>query len=431
MAILALAREQVKIQVSDKSASLALVVPDAEHLHVFMPNDVLALARARNLSSLLTLDLNEDKTKDLLEDLQHTADSSLKREVLCNQLVIERIVLLQHHAVIEPMVPQEIMSIKRLLLGLDVLLLHLHERLDLLLPTIRQSRAQIAQEAIDRLRVLRHLILEPKRGMVGVSQQPSSFVTEEQRLLEQGYVLIALVLIGNHNRLPRLRLNSVLERGEEIRVFKAKSELALVLTLALLQAREHILGNTRELFPGKPQSAVLLIKVLLELNDNLAQPLLDLLESVPLGARRQSEPVAQVVFVFLLEQLLGLRVEFLVLLDGCVDKLVQVLAHGRLDAEVVHEPLSLGRGVSELAVCRDGLVEAQDMRLEGHGVLVPGQWKHDLVEGGRFSSNVVGDAILDGTRELDEALCVFHDGGGRACEQRRGLGGRSQGRGSH
>lgn len=72
VAVLATAWEKVEVQVANKSASLALFVPDSEHLHIGVPNHVLCLAALGEGFTIVSLDLDKNKTEKLRKGLQHT-----------------------------------------------------------------------------------------------------------------------------------------------------------------------------------------------------------------------------------------------------------------------------------------------------------------------------------------------------------------------
>ena len=176
MAILALSREQIQIQITHESTTLALVVPHAEDLHIFMPHNVTALTGRCQLGTVVAHDLNKLQPEQLLEDLQHALDSRLQWEVLGNLLLVQRIVLLQQKTVVEPVVPEVIPTVKRFTPGLEIGLLHLQEVLDLLLSAGRQTRPQVSQEVVDRLRSLGHLVFHAEGSVVGVPKQTSGLV---------------------------------------------------------------------------------------------------------------------------------------------------------------------------------------------------------------------------------------------------------------
>lgn len=94
VAILAGAGEQVQVEVAHEPTALALVVPDAKDLDIFVPDDVASLASGRNLFTILTGNLDENKTKQLFEYLQHALNGRLQGKVLSDQLLIQRVILL-------------------------------------------------------------------------------------------------------------------------------------------------------------------------------------------------------------------------------------------------------------------------------------------------------------------------------------------------
>ena len=74
--------------------------------------------------------------------------------------------------------------------------------------------------------------------------------------------------------------------------------------------------------------------------------------------------------MLLLQQATGLGIQLLILLQRGIDQLKDILTHGGLDEKLIHDLLGLARGVPQLLLGRDGLVEAQDVRLQGHDVLI-------------------------------------------------------------
>src|SRR5699024_9451277 len=131
--------------------------------------------------------------------------------------------------------------------------------------------------------------------VVGIAQETSGLVTEDNSLPEQRGVLVALVLVGDHHLLPDLRVLRVLHGREKVRVFEGQPELAFILTLALLQFTQDVLGDAVELLTSEPDTTILLVEVLLELNANLAQTLLNLLEPIPLLTSRKTQSIADII----------------------------------------------------------------------------------------------------------------------------------------
>ena len=128
VAVFAVAGVEIKVEVTDETAAFSFVVPDAEDFDVVVPGNVvgfsggcLGLERyigrlrplTRNLRSLLTGNLNKDKSKKLLKDIEHTLNSRLQREILCNLLLINGKLILNHQTVIESRIPEVVVPIIR------------------------------------------------------------------------------------------------------------------------------------------------------------------------------------------------------------------------------------------------------------------------------------------------------------------------------
>ena len=197
--------------------------------------------------------------------------------------------------------------------------------------------------------------------MVRVGQQTSSLVSEDDRIAEQGDVLITFILVADKDLSPDLRVPRILQGGEEIWILEGEPALPRVLPLALLQAGKDVVGNAIQLLRREPEPARLVVQILLEDSTEFAQPLLDLLEPITLTPGGNAKAILNVALVCLLQQASGLWVQGLVPLEGRLDQSKHILSHGRLDVEFVEELLGLGRGISELLLGGHGLVEAQDM----------------------------------------------------------------------
>lgn len=95
-----------------------------------------------------------------------------------------------------------------------------------------------------------------------------------------------LILVFNKHLLPRLRIKRELQRREKIRILKRKPQLPLIITRALLESLEDIIRDTFQFLFRKPDPAILLIKVLLELDLDL--PHHELLPPKP--QRKENKP---------------------------------------------------------------------------------------------------------------------------------------------
>jgi hypothetical protein len=94
--------------------------------------------------------------------------------------------------------------------------------------------------------------------------------TRQQEFTKLTNFATDLVLVLNENLLSRLRVKSKLQGREQIRILERKPQFAFVVTSALLERLKNILWNTLQFLSREPDSVVLLIEVLLELNLDLA-----------------------------------------------------------------------------------------------------------------------------------------------------------------
>jgi len=79
-----------------------------------------------------------------------------------------------------------------------------------------------------------------------------------------------LILVRNENLLSRLRIQSKFQGREQVWVLERKPQLALIVSSTLLKRLNHIFWNTFQFLSREPDTAILLIEVLLELNLDLA-----------------------------------------------------------------------------------------------------------------------------------------------------------------
>ncbi|GKT45335.1 uncharacterized protein ColSpa_05515 [Colletotrichum spaethianum] len=412
VAVLALAGVQVEIQVADEAFSLGGIVPDAKDDDVLVPGDVLALARGAQGLAVLRLELNKDEAQQLLKDLEHAGNRRCDGEVLGNLVLVDAVFLLNHQAVVELVVPEVVVAVVGNPPGLGIGLLELQEVLDLLGATGRQAGAEVAQEVGDGFGGLGHLVLDSEGGVVRVPEHAGSLITEDDGLLEQRDVLVALVLVLDEDLAPRIGVLCELEGGEEVGVLERKLELALVLAGALLQPIKDILVHTVQLLGREPDAAILLVEVLLELDLDLTKALLDLLEAIALGSGRQTQAHLDIVLVVLLEQTQALRVQalrVLLLVDG-LNQLVHILPHVHFDGELVHDGVGLGRSLAQGGVARDVLVEAQDACRQSALVLVLGNGSHDIVEAGLVDGDLGDELVEQGPGLVADLLGVADDG---------------------
>lgn len=71
MAIFAISGEQIEVEVTGEATSLSLIIPNAKHLHIFMPNNVAAFAAGSKLVSLVACNFHKSHTKEFFEDFEH------------------------------------------------------------------------------------------------------------------------------------------------------------------------------------------------------------------------------------------------------------------------------------------------------------------------------------------------------------------------
>lgn len=192
--------------------------------------------------------------------------------------------------------------------------------------------------------------------------------------------------------------------------------------MASLETADDIAWDTLELLRGEPDASVFFVEVLLELDADLREALLDLLEAVPLGPGWDTETIGDVGLALLLQQALALRVQGRILLEGRVDQLEDVLTHRRLDCELVHYLLGLGRGRTQVGVPRHGLVEADDAVLQAGLVLVLGNGQDDILKGRRLGRDLSRDLVEEGACRAAEGAGVLEERGRGCGEARRRLG---------
>ncbi len=70
-----------------------------------MPYDIIALAGRGEGVAGLAFNLDEDETEEGLKDVEHAVNSGLKGEVLGDLLLVDGVLLLDHQAVVEAVVP--------------------------------------------------------------------------------------------------------------------------------------------------------------------------------------------------------------------------------------------------------------------------------------------------------------------------------------
>jgi hypothetical protein len=210
VAVFALAGVEIEVEVADETAAFSFVIPDAEDFDVFVPRDVVGFSGScllseryigrlrpltRNLRSFLTGNLNKDEPEELFENIEHTLNSRLQREVFRNLLFINGKLILNHQTVIESRIPKIVVPIIRCIQSsrFQVGILDLHQMLNFLSSTRTELSSQIIQKIKDRLGSLGHLIFDDESSVVWISKKSGSFITEDDGFSEEGDVLVALV----------------------------------------------------------------------------------------------------------------------------------------------------------------------------------------------------------------------------------------------
>lgn len=144
MPVLAVAREHVEVEITDETSALSLIVPDAEEFDVLVPRNVIALARLGQCVPRRTWSkFDKDQAEELLEDVQHALNRRLKREIFRDFLLVHRVLLLDHQAIVESMIPEVVATIILVLFAsrFQVLLLKPLEFVEFGLSARRQSGA--------------------------------------------------------------------------------------------------------------------------------------------------------------------------------------------------------------------------------------------------------------------------------------------------
>lgn len=203
--------------------------------------------------------------------------------------------------------------------------------------------------------------------------------------------------------------------------------LALVLSSTLLQFLDInvVRGDTLELLGSEPDTTLLFVEVLLGLDAELAEPLLDLLETVSLGASRQQQTIADKSLAFLFQDTQSLRVQLLGVSGaiGSIDDLEDILTHVLFHAEVGHKLVGLGRGLSQqLVVGGDVLVEGQDGPDGGGLILFEEERMEDVGKGGLLGRHLGDDLVHCALQSGIGPLHVGKNRVGRRIEDGRGLG---------
>jgi hypothetical protein len=122
--------------------------------------------------------------------------------------------------------------------------------------------------------------------VIWIAEKSGSFISEDDSFPEERDVCVALemsagiseltsittnlILVRNGNLLSRLRIQSKFQGREQVWVLERKPQLALIVSSTLLKRLNHIFWNTFQFLSREPDTAILLIEVLLELNLDLA-----------------------------------------------------------------------------------------------------------------------------------------------------------------
>ncbi|KAI6757561.1 hypothetical protein HG531_003386 [Fusarium graminearum] len=290
---------------------------------------------------------------------------------------------------------------------LVILLLVLLEGANLLGATLGKSGSKVIQERSNGSGALGHFLLNAQGCVVVVTQKSCSFVTEGNDLLEERDIDIGLEFC-NSVLAAGVGVNRIFNKREVMVVLEREFNLAFVLTSALLERVDVnvVTGNSLELLGSEPDGSLLFVEVGLALNLEFAQALLYLLESVSLGASRQTKPVSDKLISLLLENV-------------CL--LLDVLSHVTLDTEVIKDSFGLGGSVTELLVGGNMVVEGQDATLSGSQVLIYEDGLKDIGERGLVCGDIGCDRVQHILGSIAELLGVGCDRLGGGGEQRRRL----------
>jgi hypothetical protein len=92
----------------------------------------------------------------------------------------------------------------------------------------------------------------------------------DQRYPPYKKVITNLILILNKNLLSGIRIQRELERREQIRILERKPQFALIIAGAFLESLQNVLRNSLQFLSREPDTVILLIQVLLELDLDLS-----------------------------------------------------------------------------------------------------------------------------------------------------------------
>lgn len=195
MAVFALARVQIQVQVANKIVTFRSIVPDAEDNDVVVPCNILCLSGGADARTIFGGKLNKDETKEVLKDLEHAGDCVAEGEVLGNLVSIDAVFLHYHQPVVISVVPKVVVAVKLGTTRLRILLLDLKKMFDLLLTTISKAGAKVVEEILHSLGRLGHLVLNAHSCVVGVADKTRSLISQYNNLAEQ-LGLVSKLLVG-------------------------------------------------------------------------------------------------------------------------------------------------------------------------------------------------------------------------------------------
>jgi hypothetical protein len=105
-------RKEVQIQIPQKPSTHFLIIPHTKNLHIFMPHN-LTLPLSVQTKSFLTTTLVKDQPEQPLKNPLHASNRALQREKLRYFLLVNSILLLEHHLLIVQRIPQRTSPIPR------------------------------------------------------------------------------------------------------------------------------------------------------------------------------------------------------------------------------------------------------------------------------------------------------------------------------
>ncbi len=394
--VLAVAREEVEIEIPDLAAGLGVV--DAEEPHVLVP-------------LLRGLDFREPHAEDSLVDAHGARHHGVDGEVLLELLAVDAVALLTDLFSQITQVPR--VDPRRV--GLEAALEGEQVR-QLLDAALAQRGHQPVEEVPDALRLARHAVLEGQIGIrrVRALEDLGLLVAQAQGLGEQRLVLAGrAAVVGELVAAAHVAVIGEAHDLQHVGLGQSDAELAVG---GLLQAVDVGGGHALELDGRRLESGVVVVDVLLEFRAQGGHPLGDRLEPL-LRRGRQGVAGGLEAAERPLDQQGVLAAE--------MSRAPRRRLEGRVDLGPGHDARAEGAGLG-LDLVRglaDGLVRGdlrqEDQRADGLAVMRPGQLvsldrvlegalvvgdRHDGVERRAIGALRVGVAGLDpgrGDAELD------------------------------